>query len=502
MNLPISQAYRLVARGGAGLSCDATGLALGGAPLTRCRPGAEGRPGCEARSADEIELILRAAFGAPSRGTLLRVHRGLGRAASAIEAGDLGRAAIEAVRLRLPEVTPDAMLKLAHIARLEKQNASWPTEPRVPRGQSGGGQWTTGGASPTRPAATAGADRRQPPPRPRPSAAMSAKPPAPIAPNAAADATDAVVSGLDVNSSAADGGDGIPLADRGLIIPASAVMAAPGGFGGALDMAPPAGLARMGRLGLLAFGAAMLSALDNQSAKSQINQAIARFGLNPSQPRDVIAASAYVWSTYALPLMTAAPFRGPALDAAAQTVMRCALVNPRAFLTMRQDSNSARLILLAANAGLSDYAVESRARPAGVDPALQTTSYSARKAIGDALEDERMAVHHLVPVSIWSADKRLEAFALLAGWKSDLPLNLIGLPKDPKTQADLGGRLPMHRGPHGDYTAETQAMISEFVADTPEMNPQRARAILEAVALINRINILAGKYNPLIKITP
>jgi hypothetical protein len=49
--------------------------------------------------------------------------------------------------LRLPELTPQAIQKLAEVADLEKAGAAWETEPRVPAGQAGGGQWTTDGGT-------------------------------------------------------------------------------------------------------------------------------------------------------------------------------------------------------------------------------------------------------------------------------------------------------------------------------------------------------------------
>jgi hypothetical protein len=47
--------------------------------------------------------------------------------------------------LRIPDLTPIAVAKLAKLADLEKRGAPWEDEPRLPAGQAGGGQWTTGG---------------------------------------------------------------------------------------------------------------------------------------------------------------------------------------------------------------------------------------------------------------------------------------------------------------------------------------------------------------------
>jgi hypothetical protein len=79
----------------------------------------------------------------------------LRRAASAIQAGDLCLAGIETVLLRLPDLKPSALAKLAEVAELEKGGTAWQNEPRVPAGQPDGGQWTTAGGAAGAPAADA-----------------------------------------------------------------------------------------------------------------------------------------------------------------------------------------------------------------------------------------------------------------------------------------------------------------------------------------------------------
>ena len=147
-------------RGGDGLACDQAGVALGAADLARVGADAAGRRRCEVRPRQALERILGAAFGSQPEDVILRLDRGLHRAAKAIEAGDLCLAGIEAVLLRLPDLTPQALVKLAEVAKLEKGGTAWQNEPRVPAGQPDGGQWTTAdGASgaPTVPAKPAAA---------------------------------------------------------------------------------------------------------------------------------------------------------------------------------------------------------------------------------------------------------------------------------------------------------------------------------------------------------
>ena len=143
MNFPLARMYRLAPRGGDGLACDKAGVALGAADLVRVGADAAGRRRCEVRPRQGLGRILSAAYGPQPQDVILGLHRGLSRAAKAIEADDLCLAGIEAVLLRLPELTRQALAKLAEVAELEKGGTAWQNEPRVPAGQPDGGQWTT-----------------------------------------------------------------------------------------------------------------------------------------------------------------------------------------------------------------------------------------------------------------------------------------------------------------------------------------------------------------------
>ncbi|THD48580.1 MAG: hypothetical protein E7774_02795 [Bradyrhizobium sp.] len=143
MDLSSIQMFRLSRRGLGGLACDETGVALGAAELVRADVDAMGRRRCETLPPTTLGRILDAAYGPRPEAVVLRLHRALGRAARALEAGDLCLAGIEAVLLRLPDPTREALEKLAEFARLEKWGTAWQNQPRLPAGQTGGGQWTT-----------------------------------------------------------------------------------------------------------------------------------------------------------------------------------------------------------------------------------------------------------------------------------------------------------------------------------------------------------------------
>jgi len=162
MNPAVTQLFRLFPPGGPGLSCEADGVALGDVRLIRGSSN-EGERRFEVRSAADLGEILRLAYGAQPADVVQRCHRALNRAAAQLEGGDLALASLEAVMSGFPDLAPPALAKLATFADLEKGGTAWQNEPRIPAGQSDGGQWTTGDSSPA--AATNDNVRANPIPR-------------------------------------------------------------------------------------------------------------------------------------------------------------------------------------------------------------------------------------------------------------------------------------------------------------------------------------------------
>jgi hypothetical protein len=99
------------------------------------------------RPLDEIGELLNRAYGAQRREVVEVCHRGLRRVTSRLEAGDLALASIEALMLRLPRIDAVGMAKLAGRGDFIKDGDAWQNEPRLPAGQPGGGQWTSGGST-------------------------------------------------------------------------------------------------------------------------------------------------------------------------------------------------------------------------------------------------------------------------------------------------------------------------------------------------------------------
>jgi hypothetical protein len=94
----IDRTFRLTNEpGGLGLSCSELGLSLAGVPLLH-----KTRSGFALRSPDEIEALVKAAYGAEAIAPELL--RGFDTVARALNRGDLALAMTAAVMTRLPEI--------------------------------------------------------------------------------------------------------------------------------------------------------------------------------------------------------------------------------------------------------------------------------------------------------------------------------------------------------------------------------------------------------------
>jgi hypothetical protein len=254
------------------------------------------------------------------------------------------------------------------------------------------------------------------------------------------------------------------------------------------------------RIGNVIYTAVQILELVRDSAeRSQVNRVIERFGLNSTDATDVLAARAYVWGSYNLPaIVENVGWSGPTNDAASQGLMRVTLVDPAIFVRALHGSNSDQRLLYTVAAGNAANAERSRARPQGVEPALQTTSRSARAALAAQLQDPgRWQVHHLVPAEVWGMFAPLARLAQQQGWHQDSVLNLIGLPADPATQARSPGNLPIHNGYHRRYNAAVAAQVQGYVtAAGGRVNAYQARGILDLVAAQQRMAIVGHVWNP------
>ncbi len=141
-NFPITT-YRLAPRGpeSRGLVCDQQGAMLGPAPLVFPVSGPGGRRLFQAVAAERLGEILKAAYGPDFRLDLAERTMQLQAVARALTENRMADALIGAVHLRLPELSEAAVQRLAALAKYS------PDQPRVPKGNRDGGQWTREGGA-------------------------------------------------------------------------------------------------------------------------------------------------------------------------------------------------------------------------------------------------------------------------------------------------------------------------------------------------------------------
>lgn len=482
---------------GRGLRCDAEGLFLGREPLLR-----RNREGnFEARPADELQKIFHRTYGGDANWES-RV-RSVKLVAAALNKGDLARAAMTAVLMRLPE--PGCPVSIADVDGVLAKAGFDPDEPRDERGR-----WTADGsesASPNTPhrdpriqlADIGMSDASNDPLAEAVARAAEAAQRENAQPSSADKLTphtdDQAISGY---------GDLV-----GLTQLASTAIPM-----GSLDIfaANPTSWANLKWLadgslelgsGQIVTAAMVLSALDQSRAREAVSAAIAKFGLNPTHTADVLAARAYVWAeNFAPQKFLDVPWSGPQLESVRQSIMLLELARPGTlYFALKEDQKSAAYLNLAAQNGLSDTAVlESRIRPKNAPKALQTTSESARAVLG-LQPNDKMQAHHLVPVNIIADNLSLATLASKAGWRTDSLDNLIALPADQKTQASYFAKtgivLPIQSTSHPRYDVQTQEEIWRLELNVGGAHtPLEACAIMEAVAIENRAQILSGAWYP------
>lgn len=128
MTDPFEPMYRLAKRG-AGLACDEDGVALGPVTLVE-RVSLDGKRRYRRRPAEEIARALTLAYGPLPPDDLARRVLGLDVAARALEAGDLARASIATVQMKLPALSAYALVKLGNDQRFMKYSEDQPRDAR------------------------------------------------------------------------------------------------------------------------------------------------------------------------------------------------------------------------------------------------------------------------------------------------------------------------------------------------------------------------------------
>lgn len=510
--------FRLSSRGGGGVFCDENGAFVGAVPLL-ARTRSDGKEEWRARDCDDLSTEMSAQYGLPiglssKRGGLDVVARALGE-------GDLVRAQVATLLLGIPDppsVSKGApsrqeMIRLAcdlHRSGLLKADWDPDAHPRWPAGapDAQGGQFA---------------------PKDEPAASPSAGE-AVHAPQSSADARGAAISADRQvhdhrapanNPPAPQGGgddkrdgsnaDGLGIYARyGPYIGGARLASASIAIDGlGIATADPADWADVTRLanGALKLGsgqiitaATLLTALDVHRERAAVRDALSKFEFDPTNAADVLAVRAYVWSqSYAPRNYFDVPYSGPQLESVSQSIMAVELARPGTlYLALQGDALSGKLINAAVEDGMQGGVIfESRARPANLPAALQTTISAARTAV-DLKTNDQMRAHHLIPANVWEKQLDVATLASQAGWQPDAPANLIPLPANEATQAKRAPGLPIHNSSHPKYDGMVwgKIVIEKVEHGGEPLTPVQARAIFEKVALEMRGQIEGGQWMP------
>ena len=381
---------------GRGLRCDAEGLFLRCDALLQ----RDSKGNFEPRPVDELRKVLHRAYGDDAN---WESHaRSVKLVAAALNKGDLARATMTAVLMRLPE--PGSPISIAGMdGALEKAGFD-PNEPRDERGR-----WTTGGNEGAAPNAPHRDPRIQ-----LADVGMSDASNDPVA-EAVARAAEAAqrenVQPISANEPAPNT-DGRAISGYGDLV-GHVQLASTAIPMGSIDIfsASPASWANLKRLadgslelgtGQIVTAAVVLAAIDQSRAREAVAAAITTFGLNPAHAADVLAARAYVWAkNFAAQNFADVPWSGPKLESVSQSIMLLELARPGTlYFALQGDRQSAAYLNSAVQEGLNDAAfLESRTRLAHAPAALQSTSTAARAAL-NLQPNDRMQAHHLVPINI------------------------------------------------------------------------------------------------------
>jgi A nuclease family of the HNH/ENDO VII superfamily with conserved AHH len=512
--------FRLSPLGKGGISCDQGGAFVGAVPML-VRTHKHGRDEWRPRDCDVLSKEMSAQYGLPV--DMSSKTGGLRAIANAFNDGDMARAQVATLLLRMPNPpslskgapSRQEMIKLAgelHWSGVLKADWDPDQHPRWPAHapDSQGGRFAPKGDDPAA-GQSAGATSQ-------------AKQPSAHARHAGSSASRQRGSGASANNQSVppgnDQGDDnkrnvSDAEDRGIYASYGHYIGgkrlADAAFpmdGFPISVANPADWADLKWLAEGAFklgsgqiitAAMLLAAVEPHFEKADVNDAISKFEFDPTNAADVLAARAYVWADHWAPWNYPVPWSGPQHEAVSQSIMAVELARPGTlYLASQGDRESSRYIDAAVADGMQDGLIsESRARPANLPAALQTTIASARAAL-DLKTNDGMRAHHLIAANVWAKFLNLATLAIQAGWQPDSGENLIALPADAGTQARGGFRLPIHNSSHRVYDEATRGaiLIEEAKCGTATPTPAQARTIFENAAKVMEGQIRTGRWMP------
>ena len=253
--------------------------------------------------------------------------------------------------------------------------------------------------------------------------------------------------------------------------------------------------------GVVVTAAAVLAAIDAVRERAAVDDVIRRYGLDRTSAADMLAARAYVWTSWMAPISHwDLPYAGPANARAAEAVMRYEQSHPGTTgmaVTGRDRAAMATVDALIRSAVAGADVAEPLQRTSAVDPALSTTSARAR-AILRLQVGQQWVAHHLIPYGVMaSLPPAVQKAIAASGWVMDSAENLIALPANYQSfiSAPNSGVRPYQQGPHPRYDADAMALLAPIIAGAPTDPAATTRAALLGVEVAMTQRIMAARYH-------
>ena len=239
--------------------------------------------------------------------------------------------------------------------------------------------------------------------------------------------------------------------------------------------------------------------IQGMAERSQIEAAIARFGLDRGNAADLLAARAYVWAQNLLPLNLRywnVPASGDVNKQVAEAVMRYERSHPGTALLASQGDETALRTIDAIVAGAIPQAPTIVERTSAVSPALSANSTRARGLL-EILENQRWQAHHIIPfATVARLPVTVQRSIAASGWRMDSLVNLIALPANLATYLlppNLG-ELPYHSGSHSvRYDVDVWNALQPVAATAGLMTPAALETAMEGIDLQFRVSLRTNR---------
>lgn len=246
---------------------------------------------------------------------------------------------------------------------------------------------------------------------------------------------------------------------------------------------------------VLAVANAVMQTAQGWSERSQLDDAFAKLHLDRNDPRQVLAANAYVWvhhfGPWAVRGVPLAGDSGGVNERFARALSRYERSHPgTVFLATRRHMPSLSAIQTVADAarggfGVTEPPITILDRRSAVSPKLSAWGRTARKTVGIQGNGHWQA-HHVIPFAVVAALPIPVQQAIAAsGWTMNSADNVIALPADDPTYRNFPNltALPEHNTRHDRYSRDVAAALAPVAATATTVSPATLLGQLQTLDL-------------------